>query len=101
MLLHFLFIQWQHWMAWKGGLLGSPVDISTAVGGGTLPACSSTMSLLPSASSGASGGGRSKEWLLLASSMSSGVGGGFLHCLLLTYKFVLSRKMSVSERVDV
>ena len=81
---------------WLGrvGVLGSPVAISVAVGGGTVLACSSTMSLLPSASScssgacGASGGGRSKEWLLPASSMSSGVGGGFLHHLLLTYRLL-------------
>ena len=45
------------------GVLGSPVAIPVAVGGGTVLACSSTMSLLPSASScssgafGASGGG--------------------------------------------
>ena len=66
---------------------GSPVADGVGEGGGGVLACSSTVSGMPPVvSSGASGGGRSMEGLLPASSMSSGVGGGFLYRLLLTYR---------------
>ena len=66
---------------------GSPVADGVVEGGGGVLACSNTVSGMPPVvSSGASGGGRSMEGLLPASSMSSGVGGGFLHRLLLTYR---------------